>query len=325
MQEFLSNIKADSSRVLKLRQRYGSRMPNWVPEGPGLQVQRPRDMPQDPRSTITDPKDRGADVDSRWQPVPALRPEPTSTGHGLPSNPDYGGTTSWAPQQPQSRSPNYPPSFGSHPARQPRDAGSAERRDLSDRQTSLADRFDQFSLSQRPDSDPYSSATQSPYRQSAVPEVSGHQQRRAYGIASPSSFSAMDPRVAMTEPGELVPQTVPGYNHQGGRMDIYGQTRWTERPLQATTAPVDSPTLLTGDQSHAPPRDGSYTRDPRIEQPRNERGEQAPRPDRAYTDPRDPPTVVTLGTRRPYADPRDQPPEEEDGPSKRPSKRHPRR
>ncbi len=313
-------------------------MPDWAPVDlePGLQVRKSRGIRQNPSDSMATPEDRHANTESSQQSVIVDQREPIAIANRSPFHTGYERTYPGGEQQPRLRSPSYPSPDTLHSTSQSQYADFPERRSLSEQQTSLADRFRQFSLSQQPDSDLYSTATQSSRERSILSDS----RQSVRNFSSQSSHSTVDPSAGLVGTGGRFSRAVPMYDRQENKIIYETQGSLIEPPYQPISEPQRPSTLPTTDPSRAPSQDASRTQDSRTGQARDERVERNRITARTYTDSRDQRTVVTPGVRRTDTDPRDphlsrstrrgrlsveQPPDEDEEPSKRPAKRDSRR
>lgn len=275
MQEFIANIKADSAHLLKLRRKYGEKMPHWAPADTRLQGR------QSSGQSAMSPKGRQ---------VSSERRESTPVTQSTPFIPQYQTPYVWSGQQPPLQTGYYPSPGMPYPASPwqypytvppSQYANSPEQRSLSEQQTPLADRFGQFSLSQASDIDPHSSTTRSPYEQFSRPIP-----------------TAIDQQTRATQTRKPLSQSVSGNEHQEIRTATEEQPAQRESSYQPAVESRRSLTSTTSYSSSSPPRNVPRAQDMPTEQTRDERARQAHRPERTYTEPKSQRTTVTSSTRR---------------------------
>jgi hypothetical protein len=336
----IANIKADSAHIIQCRQNYGSRMPHWGPIEPGLQVQGSSRAQQDATYGVATSGHRLADIGSSHQPIPPDRLQRVPVTESLQSNYGYERTSSWGQQQPPTPSTSYQSSGTLHSTAQAQYADRTGRNTVPGQDTSLADRFGQFSLSSRQGSDPHRTETQSSPEQSVVPDSQAQRQRSMGISSSPSDFLTAAPSIGLTGARESYTRTAPRYDRQGNLITADAQGSWAEPPYQGSTEPRRPSTFGMGDQNRAPQYEIPPPQDPWTEQERERRPERNQRTERTYIDTRNQRISVAPSTSRSYTDSRDspasrytrreqacvnRPPEEDDEPLERHAERDTRR
>ncbi|KAF7507017.1 hypothetical protein GJ744_011041 [Endocarpon pusillum] len=282
--EFIANIKADSAHIVKLRRKYGEKMPPWAPAETRLQGR------QSSGQRAISPEGRQ---------ISSERRESTAVTPNTPFVPQYQTTYAWSGQQPPLQTGYYPSPGMPYPASPlqyrytappSQYANSPEQRSLPEQQTPLADRFGQFSISQASDIDPHSSTTRSPFEQSSRPIP-----------------TAIDQQTRATQTREPLSQGVSGNEHQEIRPATEEQSAQRESVYQPAAESGRPLTSTTSYSSSSPPRNFPRTQDMRMEQTRDERPRQAERPERTYTEPKSQRTTIASSTRRTHTNARKPP------------------
>ena len=275
MQEFIANIKADSARILKLRRKYGEKMPHWAPTETRLQGR------QSSGQSVRSSEGRQINFERR---------ESAPVTQSVPFDPQYQTPYAWSGQQPPMQTGYYPSPGVPYPASPFQYANPPGQRSLSEQQTSLADRFGQFSISQASDIGPHSSTTRGPFEQS-----------------SRSVPTAIDQQTRATRTRESLSQSVSRNDRPESGTATEEQHSQSESLYQPTVESRRSLTSTTSYSSSSPPQNITRTQDTRTEKARGERPQQAQRPERTYTEPKSQRTTVTPSTRRTHIDARSPP------------------
>jgi hypothetical protein len=272
-------------------------MPHWGPIEPGLQAQGSSRAQQDASYGVATSGHRLADIESSHQPIPPDRLQRVPV---IQSNYGYERTSSWGQQQPPISKTSYQPSSTPHSTAQSQYADRTGRNIVSGQDTSLADRFGQFSLSSGQGSDPHRTATQSSPEQSVVSDNQAQRQRSVGIFSSPSDFLTAAPSTGLTGARKSYPRTAPRYDRQGNLIIADAQGSWAESPYQGNTEPRRPSTFGMSDQSRAPQHDILRPQDPWTEQERERRPERDQRTERTSVDPRDQRISVIPSTPRSY-------------------------
>jgi hypothetical protein len=243
-------------------------------------------------------------------------------------------------RQPPIPKTSYQSSGTPHPTAQSQYADRTGRNTVPGQDTSLADRFGQFSLSSGQGSDPHRTARQSSPEQSLTSDDQAQRQRSVGISSSPSDFLTAAPSIGLTGARESYPRTAPRYDRQGNLITADAQGSWAESPYQGITEPRRPSTFGMSSQSRAPQHDIPRPQEPWTEQERERCPERNQRTERTYVDPRDQRISVTPSTSRSYNDSRDSrasrytrreqdyvnsPPDEDDEPLERHAERDTRR
>lgn len=300
----IANIKADSAHTIQCRQKYGSRMPHWGPIEPGLQAQGSSRAQQDASYGVPTSGHRLADIEHSHQPIPPDRLQRVPV---IQSNHGYERTSSRDQEQPPIPKTGHQSSSTPHSTAQSQYADRAGRNAVPGQDTSLADRFGQFSLSSGQGNDPHRTATQGLPEQSVVPDNQAQRQRSVGIFSSPSDFLTAAPSTGLTGARESYPRTAPRYDRQGILITADAQGSWAESPYQGSTESRRPSNFGTSDQSRTPQHDIPRSQGPWTEQERERRPERNQRTGRTYIDPRDQRISVTPSTPRSYDDSRDSP------------------